>query len=60
MLTKDKVRILTDGLPETFTVEEMVEKLVFLEKIEKEVKDIEERNGYSIEDVKEDFKRLSE
>lgn len=60
MLTKDKVRILIDGLPETFTVEEIVERLVFLNKIEEGLKDMEEGRVYSIEDVEQDLKRLSE
>ena len=57
MLTKDKVRILIDGLPDTFTVEEIVERLVFLNKIEEGLKDMEEGRVYSTEQVEQELKR---
>lgn len=60
MLTKDKVKILIDELPETFTVEEIVEKLVFLNMIEEALKDIEEGRVYSTEQVEQELKRWSE
>lgn len=42
MLTKNKVRMVIDRLPETFTVDEIVKQLVILNKIEKGLMDIEE------------------
>jgi hypothetical protein len=42
MLTKDKVKELVDHMPETFTVDDIVEEIILLQKIEiarKQVKD---------------------
>ena len=38
MLTKDKVRKTIDRLPENFTVDQIVEELVILDKIEEDLK----------------------
>ena len=56
MLTKDKVKMTLDGLPEEFTVDQIVEQLVILNKIEEGLKDIEEGNVYSTDQVKQEMK----
>lgn len=57
MLTKDKVRETVDRLPEKFTVDEIVEQLVLLNKIEEGLMDIEEGRVYSTEQVEQELKR---
>ena len=57
MLTKDKVKKTVDRLPEEFTVDQIVEQLVILNKIEEGLKDIEEGSIYSTDQVKLELKR---
>mgnify|MGYP006303479073 CR=1 FL=1 len=52
MLTKDIVKRTIDKLPDQFTIEEVIEELIVLDKIEKGMKDIEEGNVFSTEEVK--------
>jgi predicted transcriptional regulator len=56
MLTKDKVRKTIDRLPDNFTVDQIVEELVILDKIEEGLKDIEEGRVFSTAQVKEELK----
>jgi predicted transcriptional regulator len=56
MLTKDKVRKTIDRLPEKFTVDQIVEELVILDKIEEGLKDIEEGRVFSTDQVKQELK----
>lgn len=46
-----------DRLPETFTVDDIVEQLVILNKIEEGFNDIKEGRVYSTEQVKHELKR---
>jgi predicted transcriptional regulator len=57
MLTKDKVKKTVDQLPEQFTVDQIVEQLIILDKIEEGLKDIEEGSVYSTDQVKQELKR---
>lgn len=57
MLTKDKVKKTVDRLPEEFTVDQIVEQLVILNKIEEGLKDVEEGRVYSTDQVKQELKR---
>ena len=57
MLTKDKVKKAVDRLTEEFTVDQIVEQLVILHKIEDGLKDIEEGRVYSTDQVKQELKR---
>jgi predicted transcriptional regulator len=56
ILTKDKVKKTVDRLQETFTVDQIVEELVILDKIEEGLKDIEEGRVFSTDQVKEELK----
>ena len=56
MLTKDKVRKTIDRLPENFTVDQIVEKLVILNRIEEGLKDIEEGRVFTTDQVKKELK----
>ena len=57
MLTKNIVIKAVDRLPEEFTVDQIVEQFVILNKIEEGLKDIEEGRVYSTDQVKQDLKR---
>ena len=56
MLTKDKVRKTVDRLPESFTVDQIVEELVILNRIEEGLKDIEEGKVFTTDQVKKELK----
>lgn len=57
MLTKEKVKKTIDRLPEKFTVDEIVEQLVILNKIEEGLNDLEEGRVYSEDQVKQELKK---
>jgi hypothetical protein len=52
MLTKDKVNKTVNSLPESFTIDELIEQLIFIEKVEEGIKQSEEGKVFSNEDVK--------
>jgi predicted transcriptional regulator len=56
MLTKDKVKKTIDRMPENFTVDQVVEELVILNKIEEGLKDIEENRVFTTKQVKQELK----
>ncbi|WP_139113039.1 FHIPEP family type III secretion protein [Mucilaginibacter sp. PPCGB 2223] len=55
MLTRDKVKELVDHMPENFSVDDLVEKVILLQKIEEA--EVEIKNGESIdwEDLKKEM-----
>jgi len=57
MLTKEKVKKTIDRLPDSFTVDRVVEELVVLDKIEKGLKEVEEGKVYSTQQVKDHLKK---
>ena len=57
MLTKEKVKKTIDRLPDSFTVDQLVEELVVLDKIEKGLKEVEEGKVYSTQQVKDQLKK---
>jgi len=56
MLTKEKVRKTIDRLPESFTVDQIVEELVILNKIEEGLNDIGEGKVFTTTQVKQELK----
>lgn len=56
MLTKGKVRKTIDRLPDNFTVDQFIEELVVLNKIEEGLKDIEQGRVYTTDQVKKELK----
>jgi predicted transcriptional regulator len=56
MLTKDEVKKTIDRMPESFTVDQVVEELVILNKIEEGLKDIEENRVFTTNQVKQELK----
>ena len=56
MLTKKKVKKTIDRLPEYFTVDQIVEELVVLNKIDEGLKDVEKGRVFTTDQVKKELK----
>jgi hypothetical protein len=52
MLTKNKLRQSIDNLPESFTIDQLIEQLIFIEKVEEGLKQSLAGQVISDEDVK--------
>jgi predicted transcriptional regulator len=53
MLTKEKIKETLDTLPdENLALEEVIERLILLDKVEKGLRDIEEGNVHSTEEIR--------
>lgn len=52
MLTKNKVKQSIDNLPNSFTIDELIEQLIFIEKVEEGIKQSDEGKVISNDDVK--------
>ena len=53
MLTKDKIRKSIEGLPDDgFSIEEIVERLILLDKVEQGIQDVKDGRVHSTEEVK--------
>ena len=52
MLTKEKLNRTIMTLPDSFTIDELIEKLIFMEKVEEGMQQSEENKVVSNEDVK--------
>lgn len=55
MLTKDKVKELVDHMPETFSLDDLIERIFLLQKIEMGQKEIENGEGIDWEDIKKEM-----
>lgn len=55
MITKDKVMELVEHMPDIFSVDDLVERVLILEKIEKAQKEIENGEGMDWEDFKKEM-----
>jgi predicted transcriptional regulator len=56
-MNKKTVQTTINQLPEEFTLDELVERLIFVNKIERGLKDSEEGRVISHEEVKKRFKK---
>lgn len=52
MLTKNKVKQSIDNLPDSFTIDELIDQLIFIEKVEEGIKQSDEGKVISNDDVK--------
>ena len=52
MLTKEKLNRTIRNLPDSFTIDELIDQLIFMEKIEEGFQQSEENKVVSNEDVK--------
>ncbi|MEO7211882.1 hypothetical protein [Mucilaginibacter sp.] len=55
MLTKEKVKELVDHMPDTFSVDDLVERVILLQKIEAAEQEIENGEGIDWEDIKQEM-----
>ena len=53
MLTKEKIHKTIDSLPDDLTIDQVIDKLILLDKIEQVLKDSREGNVYTNEEVKQ-------
>ncbi|SFE01196.1 hypothetical protein [Thermophagus xiamenensis] len=59
MLTKDIVRQSIENLPDSFTIDELIEQLIFVEKVEEGLKQSDEGKTISNDDVKSMIEKWS-
>ena len=59
MLTKDRLRQSINKLPDTFTIDELIDQLIFIEKVEEGLEQSKERKVLSNENVKEIIEKWS-
>ena len=52
MLTKVRVKKSIENLPDSFTIDELIDQLIFIEKVEEGIKQSEQGKVVSNEDVK--------
>jgi len=52
MLTKNKLKKSLENLPESFSIDELIDQLIFIEKVEEGLDQSEKRQVVSNEDVK--------
>ncbi len=52
MLTKEKIKTTIDALPDNFTIEDIIEELIVLDKIEQGLNDVKEGKVYTTEEAK--------
>ena len=57
MLTKDKIKKTIDSLPDDFTLKDIIEELVVLDKIEQGLKDVKEGNVYTTDQVRQKLEK---
>jgi len=57
MLTKDKVAALVEHMPATFSVDDLVERVLLLQKVERAQKEIENGEGMDWEDFKKEMEQ---
>jgi predicted transcriptional regulator len=53
MLTKEKIHYTIDSLPDNLTIDQVIDQMILLDKIEQGIKDVDEGKVYSTEAVKD-------
>jgi len=53
MLTKEKIKKSIDTLPDNLTIDQVIDRMIMLDKIEQGLKDVEDGNVYTNEEVKD-------
>jgi len=53
MLTKEKIKKSIDALPDNLTIDQVIDRLIMLDKIEQGLNDIEQGNVFTTEEVKD-------
>ena len=52
MLTKEKIKQSIDSLPDDITIDQVIDKVILLDKIEQGLKDVEEGHVFTTEEAK--------
>ncbi len=60
MITKEAVKKSIKSLPDSFTIDQLIEKLIFIEKLEEGIKQSNENITVSNEDVKKMIDKWSD
>jgi predicted transcriptional regulator len=53
MLTKDKIKKSIDTLPDNLTIDQVIDKMIMLDKIEQGLKDVEDGKLFTTEEVED-------
>ena len=53
MLTKEKIKKTVDALPDDFTLEDLIEELIVINKIEKGLQDVKDGNVFTTKQAKQ-------
>ncbi|HNW53638.1 MAG TPA: hypothetical protein PKN21_05165 [Bacteroidales bacterium] len=57
MLTKEKIKKSIDTLPDNLTIDQVIDRMIMLDKIEQGLKDIEDGNVFTTEEAKDKLNR---
>jgi len=57
MLTKENIKKSIDALPDNFSIEDLFEEIIILDKIEKGLKDVEEGRIYTTTEAKKKLEK---
>jgi predicted transcriptional regulator len=57
MLTKEKIHYSIDSLPDNFTIDQLIDEMILLDKIEQGIKDANEGRVFTTDEVKEKLNR---
>jgi predicted transcriptional regulator len=57
MLTKDKIKKAVDNMPDDFSIEDVIEELIVVDKIEQGLEDVLKGRVYSNEEARKRLKR---
>ena len=59
MLTKEKLKQTINNLPDSFTIDELIDQLIFIEKVEEGIQQSKENKVVSNEDVRKIIEKWS-
>ena len=60
MITKEKLIEHIEKFPETFSMDELIERLIFIDKLEKRIQQSQNGEAISEDDLKEDLQKWFE
>ena len=60
MITKEKLKEHIDKLPDSFSIEELIDRLIFIDKLEKRIQQSESGEVVSEDQLKEEMKKWFE
>ena len=60
MITKEKLKEQIDKLPDSFSIEELIDRLIFIDKLEKRIQQSESGEVVNEDQLKEEMKKWFE